>query len=59
MKGNNELVLNEATMIVAIQEYINKRITLDTPKVLGIKARNDVFTISLGEQANGQNDSKS
>ena len=31
MKGNNTLILNEATMIIAVQEYLNKRFVTDTP----------------------------
>lgn len=53
MKGNNELILNEASMIVAVQEYLNKRITLDTPKVVTIWPARDglanLFTIKLEE----------
>lgn len=62
MKGNNELILNEATMVVAVQEYINKRITVDTPKVTGINISDklcNLFSIKLEEQIHGQNDSKS
>ena len=58
MKGNNELILNEATMIVAVQEYINKRITVETPLVTGIRFRNDVFTVGLEGQANGPDERK-
>ena len=61
MKGNNELILNESSMIVAVQEYIDKRITIETPKVTGIKISDklcSLFSIKLEEQAHGQNDSK-
>ena len=33
MKGNNTLILNEATMIEAMQEYVDKRYTVDAPIV--------------------------
>jgi hypothetical protein len=36
MKGNNELRLNEATLIEAVQEYLNKRMTTFAPKVISI-----------------------
>lgn len=35
MKGNNELHLNEATIIEAVQEYLAKRYT-PTPKVTSV-----------------------
>ncbi len=50
MKGNNELIINEATMIIAVQEYINKRITIDTPKVASVTASDrltNLFSVKL------------
>jgi len=53
MKGNNTLELNEATMIVAVQEYLNKRITVETPIVKSVKrsgkAYENGFTVELAE----------
>ena len=45
MRGNNELVLNEASMIVAVQEYIDKRITVDTPKVVSVVVADKLLTL--------------
>lgn len=36
MKGNNELHLNDETLIEALQEYFNKRYT-PTPKVESVR----------------------
>lgn len=36
MKGNNTLVLNEATMIEAIQEYLDKRMPQHAPNVQAV-----------------------
>lgn len=62
MKGSNTLIFNEASMIEAIQEYLAKRITLDTPKVVSIKPsdRNlNLFQIDIQEDEHGnQNNSK-
>lgn len=33
LKGNNVLMLNEATLIAAIEEYLNSRISLNLDKV--------------------------
>lgn len=40
MKGNNSLHLNEATMIEAVQEYLNARMLSAAPKVTSVKAEN-------------------
>lgn len=36
MKGSNELVLNEATMMEALQEYLDRRMTTFAPRVTGV-----------------------
>lgn len=40
MKGSNKMNLNEATMMDAVQEYLNKRTAVGykAPKVTGVKA---------------------
>lgn len=56
MKGNNELIINEATMCVAIQEYIEKRITIDTPKVVSVTCSDrltNLFSVKL--EGNNEN----
>ena len=45
MKGNNTFIFNEATIIVAIQEYLNKRITTDTPKVTSVKSSDKTLSL--------------
>lgn len=53
MLGSNEFIFNEATIIVAMQEYIDKRITVDTPKVTSVSIHdrtNNLFSIKLEEQ---------
>ena len=54
MKGNNTLELNEATMIEAVQEYLDKRFTKDTPLVKRITTHtvNQVlrFEVELSEK---------
>jgi hypothetical protein len=53
MIGNNELPVNEATMIAAVQMYLNSITAGHAPKVTGISAvvdiRNDgsVFLIKV------------
>lgn len=42
MKGNNELRLNEATVVEALQEYLAKRYT-PTPKVESISADSKIY----------------
>ena len=53
MKGTNALRLNEATMIEAVQEYLQKRMPTATPVVVSVKslqARSmDLFEIELKE----------
>ena len=40
MKGNNSLIFNTATMIEALQEYLNKRMSDFAPKVTGVCLEN-------------------
>ena len=40
MKGRNELHLCAAEMMVAVQEYLQKRMTVFAPTVIGIRAEN-------------------
>lgn len=49
MKGNNELILNEATLIEAMQEYLDKRMGEFAPVVKSIKwgGKYDGFTVSV------------
>lgn len=38
MKGNNELRLNEATMIEALQLWLDSKFTKDAPRVTSVEA---------------------
>jgi hypothetical protein len=55
MKGNNELILNEATMIEAVQFWLDSRMTPLAPKVMGIKLKSDgyvkTFEVALDADA--------
>lgn len=37
MKGSNEIILNSATVQLAVQEYLAKRWLVGCPKVMGVK----------------------
>lgn len=37
MIGLNKIQLNQATIVQAIQEWVNKRIKVDTPNVLRVE----------------------
>jgi len=51
VKGNNTLELNEATLIEAMQEYLDKRMTDYAPKVTSVKSSkvglSDNFTVHV------------
>jgi hypothetical protein len=54
MKGNNELRLNQATLIEAVQEYLAKRYT-PTPKVNSVELSKEgygdpLFLVKVEEQ---------
>jgi hypothetical protein len=58
MRSNNSMVLNEATMIDAVYEWLHKRYPVDTPKVISVRANSTSayqsaqsveFTIGLAE----------
>ncbi|MDZ4343257.1 MAG: hypothetical protein U1E51_12590 [Candidatus Binatia bacterium] len=42
MKGNNTFHLNEATLIEAMQEYLDKRMLVYTPKVVSVRLSGEV-----------------
>lgn len=47
MKGTNELNLNETTMIEAVQEYLNKRMSTYAPTVTSVKAGRNISDYSF------------
>jgi hypothetical protein len=56
MKGNNQLVLNEATMIEAVQFWLDSKMTPTAPKVTQVagpadKYGGNTFTVSLDADA--------
>lgn len=64
MIGDNELRLNESTMIEAIQEYLDKRYRIDCPVVKGVKFQTGlnpgdrVFVVSVGNKPQDDNESE-
>ena len=52
MKGENELILNTNEVIIALQEYLNKRWPKDTPEVYEIEHddEEDYFVLKLREK---------
>lgn len=44
MRGNNKLLLNESTVIEAVQEYLTNRTKENAPKVTGV----DIVTFEGG-----------
>jgi len=53
MKGSNDLILNEATMIEAVQFWLDSKMVPQAPKVTGVKAKDDgyskTFTVSIAK----------
>ena len=47
MKGFNELILNKATMIEALQFWLNSKMKIPVPTVIGVETKMEYFTISL------------
>ena len=63
MRGNNEMILNELTMIEAVQEWLDKRWSAPRPKVTSVKATSskggydsnkNSFTVLLEEGKEGK-----
>lgn len=56
MKGNNQLVLNEATMIEAVQFWLDSKMVATAPRVTQVAGPTDKyggnnFTVSLDADA--------
>lgn len=47
MKGSNDLILNHATIIEALQEYMDKRMGDYAPKVVTISPNKSDYTITV------------
>lgn len=43
MKGNNEIILNSATVQQAVQEYLAKRWLVGCPKVTGVEYKKTTY----------------
>lgn len=50
MKGCNELHLNELSLIEAIQEWLDKRMTCYAPTVVSVKQRNTEFVVTTDSE---------
>ena len=44
MKGTNDLILNEATMIEAVQFWLDSKLVHQAPKVTNVKAVKDSYS---------------
>lgn len=55
MKGNNELKLNEATMIEVVQEWLDRQLPGGAPTVTSVKGGSNnydlTFTVSVSSEA--------
>ena len=56
MKGTNDLLLNQATMIEAVQFWLDSQMVNPVPKVMNVKVENPnqiqvTFTVSLNSEA--------
>lgn len=47
MKGNNELHFNEATIIEALQEYLDRRLQHDPTTVTSVKANSSGYATTF------------
>ena len=54
MKGNNEIRLNESTMVEVVQQWLNREMPNNTPKVTSVTSDNDNyapgFTVKVSDQ---------
>ncbi len=53
MIGNNEMILNTATVIEAMQEWLDKRMAGFAPRVTNVRAKDPLrgtFEITLNEK---------
>jgi len=44
MRGSNELILNEATMIEAVQFWLDFKMVRQAPKVTGVNTNSDGYS---------------
>ena len=43
VKGSNEIILNSATVQLAVQEYLAKRWLVSCPKVMGVEYKKTTY----------------
>lgn len=48
MKGSNQLILNQETMIEILQDWIDKEMSAKV-KVMGFGSQQELFIVSLGD----------
>jgi len=53
MKGNNELILNYATVMESLQEYLDKRMGVFSPRVASIRPSGDTIIVSVCSDSEG------
>jgi len=51
VRGRNELLVNEATMMDAFQMYLSSIMRAPVPKVVGIKKSDDTYIVSIDSVA--------
>lgn len=55
MKGNNELKLNEATMIEVVQEWLDRQLPAGAPTITSVKGGGNqydlTFTVMMSSEA--------
>jgi hypothetical protein len=50
MKGNNDFHLNQATVMEAIQDYLNKHMGDKAPEVICIVPKGDILVVATSER---------
>lgn len=58
MKGINELIINQATMVEAVQFWLDSKMVQQAPRVLAVtetgRGHDEVFKVSLGDRSSAQ-----
>lgn len=58
MKGINELIINQATMVEAVQFWLDSKMVQQAPRVLAVtetgRGHGEVFKVSLGDRSSAQ-----
>ena len=52
MIGNNQLDLNEATMILIVQQWLDRQMKKSAPQVTSVKSDKEWFIVCVQEKSN-------